>query len=308
VPISENLTTFAGKEVKDWDASKGIGDAGRVAPRISVGWDDEEGGILTKLAELLDDPAAPRLEALVIGAYHGDDSGTSSAPIVEALAAARDKLKSLRALFFGDITYEENEMSWIVQSDMSPLFEAYPNLEHFTVRGSIELSLGSPRHEKLRELVVQSGGLPPAIVHEVCAAKLPALEHLELWLGDPGYGGDATIEDLAPILRGDPWPRLKYLGLKNSHIQDQVAAAVAIAPVTSRLQVLDLSMGTLGDAGAKALLASPAVAKLKRLDIHHHYVSDEVVEALNELGIEVDSSEAEEPGAPEDDRYIEVSE
>jgi hypothetical protein len=308
VPISENLTTFAGRKVVDWDPKKGIGDPSRVAPRISVDWDDEEGGILTKLSELLDDPAPERLEALVIGAFHGDDSGASSAPLVEALAAARDKLKSLRYLFLGDITYEQNEMSWIVQSDVSPLFEAYPNLEHFTVRGSIDLSLGSPRHEKLRELVVQSGGLPPAIIHEIAAAQLPALEHLELWLGDPGYGGDATIEDLAPILKGDQWPRLKYLGLKTSHIQDEVAAAVAIAPVTSRLEVLDLSMGTLGDAGATALLGSAAVARLKKLDIHHHYVSDELVEALCGLGIVVDSSDEQEPGAPEDDRYVEVSE
>jgi hypothetical protein len=308
VPISENLTTFAGRQVKDWDPKHGIGDPSRVAPRISIGWDDEEGGILTKLSELLDDPAAPRLEALVIGAYHGDDSSTSSAPLVKALAAAGDKLKSLRHLFLGDITYEENEMSWIVQSDVSSLFEAYPNLEHFTVRGSIDLSFGSPRHEKLRELIVQSGGLPPAVIHEIAAAQLPALEHLELWLGDPGYGGDATVDDLAPILKGDKWPRLKYLGLKNSHIQDEVAAAVATAPVTERLDVLDLSMGTLGDAGATALLGSAAVARLKKLDIHHHYVSEELVDALRGLGIEFDASEAEEPGAPEDDRYVEVSE
>jgi hypothetical protein len=308
VPIGENLHSFAGRLVQDWDSKKGIGDPSRVAPRIAVTWDDAEGGILTKLSEVLDDPAAPRLEALVIGAFHGDDSGTSSAPLVEALAAARDTLKSLRYLFLGDITYEENEMSWIVQCDVSPLFEAYPNLEHFTVRGSIELSLGSPRHEKLRELVVQSGGLPPAIIHEIAAAQLPALEHLELWLGDPGYGGDATIEDLATILKGDRWPRLKYLGLKNSHIQDEVAAAAAVAPVTSRLEVLDLSMGTLGDAGATALLGSAAVARLKKLDIHHHYVSEKLVDALRGLGIEIDASDAEGPGAAEDDRYVEVSE
>ena len=308
MPIGENLTTFAGKRVVDWDPEEGIGDPTRVAPRLSLSWDDEGADILSKLAELLDDEAAPRLEALVIGAFHGDDTGGSSAPLVEALAAARDRLASLRHLFLGDITYEQNEISWIVQSDLSPLLEAYPALEHLTVRGSQDLSFGSPRHARLRELVVQSGGLPRQVVHEIAAAELPALEHLELWLGEPGYGGDATLEDLAPFFEADRWPRLRYLGLKNSHIQDEIAAAMAAAPVTSRLEVLDLSMGTLGDAGATALLGSPAVARLNRLDIHHHYVSEGLVDRLRGLGIDLDAGDPQEAGAAADDRYVSVSE
>ena len=33
------------------------------------------------------------------------------------------------------------------------------------------------------------------------AAELPNLEHLELWLGTDSYGGDATVADLADLLR-----------------------------------------------------------------------------------------------------------
>lgn len=323
--IGENLTTFAGRAVKDWSADNGIKDPAGVAYRLGITYDEGEEGIDLpgKLAEFLDDPKAAQVEALVIGAWQADDSSASSAPLVEALAAARDKLKSLRHLFLGDITSEENEMSWIVQSDLSPLLEAYPNLEHLSVRGSQDLSLGSPRHAKLRELVIQSGGLPPGVVHEIAAAELPALEHLELWLGSPGYGGDTTVEDLAPLLKGDRFPRLKYLGLKNSEIQDDIAAVIANAPVLERIEVLDLSLGTLGDDGAKALLASPvlsgdpalfsgktAAPRLKKLDIHHHYVSDDFVKALKKLGIEVDAGEKQEPDnwGGEEHRYISVSE
>ena len=306
----EHLTTFAGRPVRDWEAAGGAADAPGTAYRLALSYEEEDAGgtLADKLAALLADPAAGRVESLVIGAWNMGDSGESSETIVEALAAARDRLTGLRHLFVGDITSEECEMSWIVQSDLSPLLEAYPNLEHLGVRGSQDLSLGTPRHTRLRELVVQTGGLPPSVVHEVAAADLPALEHLELWLGTPDYGGDTTVEDLAALLKR--FPRLRYLGLRNSAITDDIAAVLAIAPITERLDVLDLSLGTLSDDGAKALLGSPAVRRLKRLDIHHHYVSPELVTALQGLGIEVnaaDEQDADEWGG-EVRRYVSVGE
>ena len=170
--------------------------------------------------------------------------------------------------------------------------------------------LRGDRFPRLRELVVQAGGLPRGVVHEVGSADLPALEHLELWLGTPEYEGDATVEDLAPLLGGERFPRLRYLGLRNSMITDDIAAVVALAPVTARLDVLDLSMGTLGDAGAQALLNAPGVRKLKKLDVEHHYCSPEVVERLKGLGIEVNADDPQEAdewdGQPH--RYVQVSE
>ena len=310
--IHENLTAFAGKPVRDWDPESRIDNGSRAAYRLSLSYEEEDAGgtFADKLAAFLADPAVGQVDALVIGSWSPTDSGGSSEPVVEALAAARDRLTGLRHLFFGDIIGEECEISWIVQSDVSPRLEAYPALEHLTVRGGQGLSLGTPRHARLRELVIQAGGLPVSVVHEVGSAELPALEHLELWLGTPDYEGDATVEDLAPLLKGERFPRLKYLGLKNSMISDDIAAVVALAPILDRLEVLDLSMGTLGDAGAKALLASPSVRRLKKLDIHHHYVSPEVVAELQGLGIEVDAADMQEPDewGGEENRYISVSE
>jgi len=312
VSIYENLSEFAGKPVRDWDAEAGIQEAPGAAYRLSVSYDEanQGGGLADKLAAFLDDPAVGEIDALVIGAWNTADSGASSEPLVEALAAARDRLPRLRHLFFGDIISEECEISWIVQSDVSPLLEAYPNLEHLTIRGGLGLSLGSPRHAKLRELIIQAGGLPPTVIHEVASADLPALEHLELWLGTPEYEGNATVEDLAQLLKGDRFLRLRYLGLKNSEIQDDIAAVAALAPVVERLEVLDLSMGTLTDAGARALLASPAIRRLKKLDLHHHFMSPDVVEQLKGLGIDVntdDVQEADEWGG-QVHRFVAVSE
>jgi hypothetical protein len=307
--ISAHLTTFAGQPVQDWQP-----DGGPIDPaifyRVSVGYDEAQRGELwsDRFAELLDHPGAEALEGIVVGAW-GEmfDEQEEATRVVEALVAARDRLPRLRAIFFGDITYEECEISWIQNTDVSPIFDAYPALEHFGVRGANGLRLGALRHARLRSLIVQSGGLDAAITREVTAAELPSLDHLELWLGTAEYGGTTTLDDLAPILSGARFPGLTYLGLRDSEIADQIAAAVATAPVLDHLRILDLSLGTLGDEGAAALLASPAVARLEKLDIHHHYCSDELVARLQSLGIEVDASEQEEDDEDDGERYRYVS-
>ena len=172
------------------------------------------------------------------------------------------------------------------------------------------LQLGALHHKNLKTLIFQSGGLDAAVTRAAIGADLPALEHLELWLGTPEYGGDTAVADLEPLLTGTPFPSLRYLVLRDSEIADQIAAALAQSPILERIRVLDLSLGTLGDEGAAALLASPLVAGLEKLDIHHHYCSDAMIARLPQLGIEVDTSEQEE--ANEDDgqtwRYVAVGE
>lgn len=308
----EHLTQFAGMGVADWSVDGGVLVAGQAA-RLSLAYDAAEGGELWSdmLAALLDDPGAASLEGLVVGAWNDMfEQGGEAARVVEALVAARDRLPKLRAIFFGDIISEECEISWIQNTDMAPLLNAYPQLEHFGVRGSNGLRFGVLQHQRLRSLIVQSGGLDAALVRAIAAADLPALEHLELWLGTPDYGGNASVEDLTLILAGERFPRLRSLGLRNSEIADAVAAAVAQSPVLERVRMLDLSLGTLGDEGAEALLASAAVGRLEKLDLHHHYCSPEVIARLAALPIVVDTSELQEPHTYGDEshRYVAVGE
>lgn len=311
--IYENLNEFAGRPVKDFDPEVGLADPKGVAYRIRLDYDESDGGgkWLDKFAALTASPEARELEALVVGTWEDVSSGTGSVAIVEGLAAARDKLPGLRHLFFGDIISEECEISWIEHGDFGALLGAYPGLVEVTIRGGSGLSLGRVRMPALRKLAIQAGGLPPAVIHDIAASELPSLEHLELWLGEPDRGGDATVDDLAPLLAGDRFPKLKYLGLKNSVIQDDVAAVLANAPVLGRLETLDLSQGALGDEGARALLASPLIRKLKKLDLRHHFISDDLAGQLKKIGgVEVDVSEKQEPHewGGEQHRYISVSE
>jgi hypothetical protein len=305
VAIYEHATQFAGKPVADWDPQTGLRDPQGTIYRISLSWDESEAGEAwtDRFAVFLDDPNVDRIPGIVVGAWAFGGREDTSERVVEALVAARGRLPSLRAIFLGDIISEESEISWINQSDVSPLFDAFPLLEHVCVRGGNGLALGTLRHDRLKSLVVQSGGLDARVVREVGAAQLPELERLELWLGVEAYGGTTTVDDLEPILAGTPFPKLRYLGLRDSEIADGIAAAVARAPVLERIRVLDLSLGTLGDEGAAALLASPAVARLERLDLHHHYCSEAMRARLQALPIEVDVSDRQEEDVHDGERY-----
>src|SRR5262245_44872494 len=211
--IYEHITNFAGKPVKNWEAQSGIQDpeGACYALRLSYEEAEEERRWTDKFAAFLDEPFSNRVSGIVIGDWGVLSSAMdeTSAPVVEALVAARDRLPNLRAIFFGDIIGEECEISWIRQSDVSPLFTAYPQLEHFCVRGADGLSLGALKHDHLKSLIIQSGGLDVNVVREVAAAELPELEHLELWLGTDEYGGNASVADLAPIFDGGLFPKLK---------------------------------------------------------------------------------------------------
>ncbi|MBC8136927.1 MAG: STM4015 family protein [Fibrella sp.] len=307
--IYAHLTTWRGVPVVDWSSATDESLMGDRFYRIGTDWDEEEPW-LDQFALFLTRPGVSRVTGLIVG-FWGEEDGQLP-HIVEAIAGAREKLTSLSALFIGDIIGDENEISWIRQTDLSPLLTAYPALEHLGVRGTQGLSLGIPKLTGLKSLTIESGGLPVSVIEEVSGAELPMLEHLELYLGTNGYGGDSSVDDLQTIFQHGPekWPRLTYLGLRDCEYADGLAGAVAAdggVPVLRHVKTLDLSLGTLGDGGVRALAECPSVARLVKLDIHRHYASEASVALLTGLGITVDASDAQGE-ADEDDRYVAVSE
>lgn len=259
----------------------------------------DDAGFAKGLDDLLALADESMIRALVV-----DGITVADAPAV--LAANAHRLPALRSLYLG-FTNAEYEISWINQGDITTILDAFPLLERLDLRGSDGLEFRPVRHDSLRILRFESGGLTPEVVRAVSGCELPALEHLELWLGVAEYGGGSTVNDLEGILLGTGLPALRRLGLRNSEIQDAMAEAVAAAPVVARLEALSLAMGPLTDIGAEALLSGQPLTHLRELDLHHHYLTEPMGERLRRAlpGVEVDLS------APQDALrgfYVSVSE
>lgn len=274
----ENLAEWKGRPVLQYEPGEPIDPSHYYCLRLDY---DSELSMAELMASFLADPSAPLVTGILIGAWFGDDPSDSSAEAVELLVGARHVLQNLEAIFFGEISVEQCEISWITQSDISPILSAYPKLKHLAVRGGNGLSVGGHmRLEELESLTIETGGMPGQVVREVTSFDLPNLKSLELWLGTPDYGGTVTLQDVQPILDGGLFPKMTSLGLKDAEIADQVAEAVAKSSVVHRLEELDLSMGTMGDAGAEHLLTCPALKRLRKLNLNHHYCTPGIVSRL----------------------------
>jgi hypothetical protein len=204
------------------------------------------------------------------------------------------------------MTYEDCEISWIIQTSYNKLLAAFPGLESLRLRGSTDLKLAPFTHDNLEELAIECGGLPSHVVDAIAGSTLPALQHLELWLGTDDYGFDGNLGTYQRLLAAIAPERLHYLGLRDSMITDELAGWLAGEPWLGSLQTLDLSLGTIGDAGARALLESPNLGGLERIDLSHHYISEELQKQLRALPCTVvlDDPEEEDEG----DRYVAVAE
>ncbi|GAA2413938.1 hypothetical protein GCM10010191_24740 [Actinomadura vinacea] len=312
--LDGHLTEFAGLPVQDFtpdtEPDAPLPPAGEVAWAVRSDWGD--GGFAQLFDRFVAAVDTTRVTALVIGFWGWDDADGFGA---RTLVAAADRFPNLRAVFVGDILDEEYHISWIQQGDISPLVEAFPALERLEVRGGEGLELSPFRHDNLKALRFETGGLPAEVVRGVAASDLPALEELDLWFGVRQYGGDSTVDDLAPILEGVRLPALRHLGLQNADFQDDIAAAVASAPIVARLETLALGMGMLSDQGAEALLLGQPLTHLKRLDLCFHHLSEPLMERLRTAlaGVEVDlgkpqGAQVEEWDEWDGPMYVQVSE
>lgn len=263
--------------------------------RLSVGYDEYENGerMTTLIENLATGPDAEKLSILTIGDW-GQAYENSPDSFLDTLVKHRDSFPLLRKIFIGDMSFEECEVSWINQTNLSPLLAAFPKLQSLTIKGSTELSLDPLEHQSLQELIIICGGLPQEVLHQITNAKLPELQKLELYLGVDNYGFSGSVEDVLPLLQSGLFPKLKYLGLKDSEIQDEIAIAVADAPILDQLETLDLSYGTLSDVGSEALIASERIKKLQHLNISYHYMSGSMVKRWQDSGMSVDVSDQQD--------------
>lgn len=249
----------------------------------------------TMIPEILTDPEFPSVTELVIGGW-GNSWEDSCQPVIDGMVEHKEQFSHIRSLFIGDMDFEECEVSWIIQGDYSRLFAALPQLKALTIKGSQDLCLGEISHEGLEELNIICGGLPESVFKSIETAHLPNLRKLLLYIGVEDYGFDGDIDTIKSLLAQSDFPRLSYLGLADSEIQNEVAEAVLESKYMEQLETLDLSGGTLDDKGGRMLLeAVLGYPKLKKLDLHYHYMTKEMEEKLSALPVEVDVSEGNVP-------------
>ena len=259
--------------------------------------DYEDGGkcAATIVQEILEDPEFTALKELVIGDW-GNAWEDDCQAIIDGIVEHADQFSHIERLFIGDMNFESCEVSWIMQGNYEKLWAAMPQLKELTIKGSSDLELGSICHENLESLTIICGGLPKYIIKEIQEAKLPNLKKLLLYIGIDDYGFDGDADTVRELLEKADFPQLKYLGITDSEIQDELAKVVLESKFMGQIRTLDLSMGTLTDeSGALLLETLPRYPNIKKLDLHHNYLSKEMAKKLEDLPIVVDVSEIEKP-------------
>lgn len=266
--------------------------------KYEISYEQYEKGITPEdiVQEILADPEFPQLNELIIGNW-GDSWEDGCQAFLDAIAEAPDRFSHIEKLFIGDMGYEECEVSWIIQGNYSKLWKAMPQLKALTIKGSSELTLGEICHENLEALTIICGGLPSDVITEIKDARLPNLKKLLLYIGIDNYGFDGDEDTIRTLLAEADFPKLEYLGIADSEIQDELTGVVLESKFMEQLHTLDLSCGTLSDKGARLLLEKlPQYPRIRKLDLHYHYLSDAMMKRLEtELaGVEVDLSEQNE--------------
>lgn len=286
----------------------------RVSKRFHIhGYEGEDGKkLMDQIRPYFEKGQGGDVTHLIIGCWEYIYEN-SPQEIVDYIIEKREQLPNVTSIHMADIENYDSEISWITLCDLGPLLMAFPKLTEFKIQGSQQLRLTGIKHDNLKKLTIECGGLGSDALADIAAADLPALEKLELYLGVEDYGFDGSVEDVKPFMEKGRFPKLTYLGLMNSGITDEIAIEVANASILDQVEILDLSMGTISDKGAEALLASEKIKKLNFLNLRHHYMSDEMMKKIKKIGIPIDISDAEGDDFMDedddwDDRYPEITE
>lgn len=250
----------------------------------------------TMVGEILADPEFQNIDKLIIGDWGGAYEDSCQA-LLDDIADNADKFSHITSLFVGDMDYEECEISWIIQGDYSRIWEAMPQLKEITVKGSTDLKLGKIKHSNLESLTIICGGLGSDVIKEIEEAELPELKKLLVYIGSDNYGFDGDADTVRSLLANSDFPKLEYLGIADSEIQDELTAVVLDCKYIDRITTLDLSCGTITDKGGELLLKKlPELKNLKKLDLSYNYLSDEMKEKLTAAApaVEMDLSDSQE--------------
>lgn len=261
-----------------------------------------------------EEPEIGEVTALVLGSWRVDLGWVDMVNPALCLWRLRDAMPRLSCLYIGDVSGDEEELSWIEQTQWGTVLNAFQELDEVTIKGGSGLRLSKLSLPYLESLTLIATQLSDEVLRDVVTATLPSLHHLELWLGDTQHQDPSspihTHDTLRPLFfhtRGGAllFPQLRTLGLRNCGWIDELLVETVGAPLWSSIHALDLSLGTLTDEGVEALLRNDLSA-LKRLDVSSSYVQDaQLLEQLEARGVSCVAQDMRHID-PDGARYVDV--
>jgi hypothetical protein len=250
---------------------------------------------------LIKDPKLSQLQALIfeIDRNYWDHHEHSFGYAIEAIGEAKELMPDLKALFVGDYGSEipEFKKSKVAVFDIRPFLEAFPKLEVLQIFGAFGkyhnyiLDCEGLSHASLKTLIIETADMSWENADRLCSMDLPALEYFELWFGR--YY--CKFEPLDPILQGEVYPNLKYLGLCSSERVEELAYRIVLSPLMQQLAVLDFKKGTLNDSGLEPLLDRSLTSNLKILNISGNNLSEDGLRKLAEQPYHVIAADQQIP-------------
>lgn len=260
--------------------------------KYTLSYDEYHDGV-SLLDKILKDKHLSEYKQITIGVW--DYNAEDCSALLQGIIENKDKFAQVESLFWGDIEPEEQEISWIEQTDLSPLFDAMPKLKDLKIKGTIDLRLGRTSRPELRSLEIISGGLPTEVVEDILASDFSNLEKLILYVGVEDYGFGNDIEIFRPLFSKERFPKLTYLGLVNSVEQDNIVKMFLESDILPQLETMDISAGTLTDEGAQLLIDNmDKIAHLKFINMRYNYLSKDMKKQLQNFPMKIDITETED--------------
>lgn len=278
---------------------------------------EEEGGDDPHLAlkRALQHPAGRLVRSLTLGLPYSDDTEWHMEGWAKALADS-GPLPLLTTIDMSTDSEHMDQPSWRRVGDVHAVWKAAPRLRSLALNGAQGSDSGTPCQLEpidgphLERFVYQSGGLDESVPKALGAAKLPKLQHLELWFGDDNYGCTSTVDSCGEILNGRNHPALTSLGLKNSMFDEELLEALVHSTLLPKLQSLDLSMGIFAKGAAEMLVKhAKHFAHLQKLDLGDNYFSPADIAAIAKVLPKAEfGTQKEADGGDEEYRYPSVTE
>jgi uncharacterized protein (TIGR02996 family) len=266
---------------------------------------------------LFTSPFCAALEELRIGMLRWDYQDQAD---VVAEAGKQAWAQDLVRLRVGDVGEDIDMNHHAIGEIAKPISKAFPNLESLWLHSGSQDWSGPRTFEiaglelpKLRELTIETCAMSRKRMKALAAAKLPALEHLELWFGSKDGDGNATIADVAPVWTG-AFPEVRHLGLRNTELVLDIVRLLPDSKLAKQLVTLDLSKGTFGDAEAEELAAGAAkFSALTSLVVDDSWLTAAGIRTLKKAFPKAklsakDQQELLDPEEYGSDRYVSVSE